>query len=113
MKTQVDKGMEKTIDLESIQHSYRVTNSMCSHDSFYECMSRSLEENLKGSSSQCSTITFPSFPICKINKTEQEFPIPLFENWSTFVVKEAVIKVFLGKLKHYYLTLLLYILQII
>ena len=72
METQIDKGMEKVVDLKPIQHSYLTTNSKCSYESLYECVSRYVAEYLKGSSSQCSTLSLTSYPICKIDKTKEE-----------------------------------------
>ena len=69
LKTHVDKGKSKDVKLKPIQRN----NLPCGHESYYECGSRILEAGLSGSSSQCSTYSLPSYPVCKFNKTEEEW----------------------------------------
>ena len=71
-KTQVDKGMLKAINLMAEQHRYQTTNSKCSYESYFDCVDRTVTTFLRGSSSECSIISFPSLPICQINKTNEE-----------------------------------------
>ena len=72
MKHQINKGVANGIDLKADKYSYLTTNSKCSHESFYECLSRLTKEYLKELSSQCSIFSLPSLPVCKINKTKEE-----------------------------------------
>ena len=69
MKTKVDKGMYKALKLKPVQHNVL---SRCSHESYFECFSRIMAAKLKGSSSQCTIFSFPSYPVCKYNKTNEE-----------------------------------------
>ena len=72
IKIQVNKGMVKGIDLKAYRYSYLTTNSKCSHDSLYECLSRLIISDLKKLPSQCSMVSLPSLPVCKINITHEE-----------------------------------------
>ena len=67
-KTEIIKGMNRFYELKPIRHK----NSKCSHESYYDCMSRVIAENLKESSSTCSMFSLPSLNVCKINKTNYE-----------------------------------------
>ena len=67
-----DRGQHKGFYLKPVQHSYETTNPKCSHESFHDCMSKSIAAILKGSQSQCSAVSMPLLPICKINKTIEE-----------------------------------------
>ena len=69
IKTDVNRGKLREIELKSDQHNY-ITS--CSHESYYECLGRLTAKTLKGTSSNCSIISLPSFQVCKINKTEEE-----------------------------------------
>ena len=78
MKTQIIKGMTKSLDLKPEQYQYleTATNMKCSHESYYECISRLVAANLKESPTKCSPVSLPSLPICKVNISdakEQEF----------------------------------------
>ena len=69
----VDKGTQRLIALKAAKHNYLKS---CSDETFYECVTRITVKNLKGTSSNCTTIPLPSFQFCKFNKTteeEQEF----------------------------------------
>ena len=68
METSIDKDMGKTVKLEAVQHNYL----QCIHDSVYECIARNTAASLKGSSSQCTLISLPLYPVCKHNKTYEE-----------------------------------------
>ena len=80
MKTNVDKGLIKAIDLKPEKHNYLVMNSKCSHESYFECMSRLIAPRLDKSTSKCSKISLPFLQVCKIKKTNEED----YEFWSTW-----------------------------
>ena len=76
MKTHIEKGMYKAIELKPEQYNYIATDNKCSYQSFYECISQFIAANFKGSPSKCSLMSLPSLEICKINisiEVEQEF----------------------------------------
>ena len=72
MKHQINKGIANGIDLKADKYIYLTTNSKCSYDSFYECLSRLITEDLKELSSKCSIVSLPGLQVCKINKTKEE-----------------------------------------
>ena len=79
-QTRVDKGMQKNINLKPVQHNYLATNSKCIHESFYECVSRLIIEDLNGSTSQCSRMSLPSLPLCNdISEETDEFQDALYK----------------------------------
>ena len=65
LRTLVEKGMYKEIDLKPKHYHYMSTDNKCSYESFYECISRFMTSN-------CSLISLPSLPICKIYKSDEE-----------------------------------------
>ena len=66
-RTQIDgKGKFKVITLKVEQRNYLTTNSNCRKDSFYECISRHVKPKI-----ECSPLTLPSLPICKIMQTDE------------------------------------------
>ena len=66
-RSQVDKDMAKFILLTPEQHNFITTKSVCSSESYYECLGRNLKITLN-----CSLISLPNLPICKNNKTHSE-----------------------------------------
>ena len=66
-RSQVDKGMAKFMLLTPEQHNFIATKSVCSSESYYECLGRNLKLTLN-----CSLISLPHLPICKNNKTNSE-----------------------------------------
>ena len=73
LRTQIDAGMRRDFDLKPVQHSYLTTHPKCSHEAYYDCVSKSILASIKkGVSSQCSMISLPLLPLCKINKTIEE-----------------------------------------
>ena len=73
--------MSKKVALSPEQHSYLTTNSKCSHESFYDCMSRIIADILRKSSSQCWIFSLPNIRVCKkYDKTIEEIN-ELFDVW--------------------------------
>ena len=60
MKTSIANNTHKTLKLNSVQHN----NLPCDHESYYECISRTIAGILKRSSIQCGAASLPSYPLC-------------------------------------------------
>ena len=70
IKLQIDKGIHKHIELRQQQYNYLEKNFKCSHEAYYECVSRHLVAKLNGT---CSSMpSLPYIPTCKINKSKEE-----------------------------------------
>ena len=70
IKTKIDKGIHKHIELRQQQYNYLGKNFKCSHEAYYECVSRHLVAKLNGT---CSSMpSLPSIPTCEISKTKEE-----------------------------------------
>ena len=68
VKMDIEKEISKTVDLKPEKYDY-LTSRNCSHESFYECFSRLYQEKLKlYSMIECSPITLPRLPMCKLNE---------------------------------------------
>ena len=62
-KIEVDKGLEKTVDVRTEMIFYLKGVSKCSHESFYECFSRLVRNE---SSNACFPGSLPFLPICNV-----------------------------------------------
>ena len=70
LKTTIDKHMFKMVNLKPIQHNYMTTSCIYGYD--YGCIGKIIKARLKESSSQCSMVSLPSLPLCKIDKNFEE-----------------------------------------
>ena len=80
VKINVEKGTIKAIKLTPSHVNHLTSNSKCSYESLYECISRIFRENLQ----KCSPISLPSMPICKINDSNAKV---FWNNWYATVEK--------------------------
>ena len=66
-RSQIDgKGMFKVISLKVEQWNYLTTNSNHNKESYYECISRHIRQNI-----ECSPLTLPNLPICNSTQTDE------------------------------------------
>ena len=72
VKMEVEKEICKTIDLKPEKYDYLTTNN-CTEEAFYECFSRLYKEKLKQySMTECSPISLPRLPTCKLNESNHK-----------------------------------------